>query len=419
MSTEAAPVPADLPVATQASNANRALVVGLVGIGLTAVGAVVSGLLVVGYSWIVGLAFWTAIALGALLFIMIHHVFDAGWGIVIRRQYEHATAAFKWLALLFVPLILLGLFRPEAAPWPWMDPHRLVEGHPVSGDVVYHKKEAFLNMRMFIGCTALFYGIWIWLSCRLRRASFAQDTDGNPQWTHKNRWTSGLGIPLTGLSLTFAAIFWMKSLEYHWFSTMYGVYYFADCMRGALASGVLIMLWLYRRGDYKGILNTNHLHSIGQLMLAFTIFWAYIGFGQYFLIWNANVPEETFWFNEREWGQWWWIGMALVFCYFLFSFCYLLGYRNKIIHQRIKFIACWNLFFLFIDICFQVLPALRDAEGHPREFIGPGLLWSLTSIVGIGGVCLWAYLRSIPTTKLIPIRDPRLIESLTYHEPSA
>ena len=101
---------------------------------------------------------------------------------------------------------------------------------------------------------------------------------------------------------------------------MYGVYFFANCMRGALACGVLIMLWLYRRGDYRGILNHNHLHSIGQLMLTFTVFWAYIAFSQYFLIWNANVPEETFYFNLREYGDWYWVGMAVLFLYFLFPF---------------------------------------------------------------------------------------------------
>jgi len=420
MSTEAPSIPADLPIDVPASKTNCALAVGLAGIGLTVIGAAVCTVPVVAFSWLVGIMFWTAIALGMLLFIMIQHVFDAGWGAVLRRQYEHGLVAFRWLALLFVPLLVVAfVYHSKLAPWPWMDGSRVVEGHTVAHDVVYHKKEPFLNLPMFAICSTLFFVIWNWLSARLRHASFSQDADGDPKWTHKNRVTSAFGIPLTAISLTFAAIFWMKSLEYHWFSTMYGVYYFADCMRGALACGVLIMLWLYRRGDYKGILNTNHLHSIGQLMLTFTVFWGYIAFSQYFLIWNADVPEETFWFNEREVGQWWWIGMALVFCYFLFSFLYLLSYRNKIVHQRIKFIAFWNLTFLFVDICFNVLPAFKDANGDPQPFLHPALLWSITSILGIGGVCVWAYLKSFPTTKLIPIRDPRIVESLTYHEPSA
>ncbi len=419
MSTQAAPIPAGLPVAAPACKRCCALIAGLIGIGLTAIGAVVCGVPVVAFSWLVGIMFWTAIAIGMLLFIMIQHVFDAGWGAVIRRQYEHGIAAFKWLGLLFVPLLVLAIFYPRLAPWPWMDSTRVVEGHAVATDVVYHKKEALVNLPVFVICSVLFFVIWIWLSARLRRASFSQDADGDIRWTHKNRFTSAVGIPLTALTLTFAAIFWMMTLEYHWFSTMYGVYYFADCMRGALACGVLIMIWLYRRGDYKGILNTNQLHSIGQLMLTFTVFWGYVGFSQYFLIWNANVPEETFWFNEREIGQWWYIGMALVFLYFLFSFLFLLSYRNKIVHQRIKFIAIWNLTFLFVDICFNVLPALKTPNGDPQPFLSSTLLWSITSILGIGGVCVWAYLKSFPTTKLIPIRDPRIVESLTYHEPSA
>lgn len=419
MSTHAAPVPAHLPVDAPSAGASRALMVGVIGIALTLVGAVVSGALVVTLSWLVGIMFWTAITLGALLFIMLQHIFDASWGTVIRRQFEHGVAAFKWLALLFAPLLIIGFLHPAGAPWQWMNPNHIIEGHTVANDVDYHKKEVLLNLRTFSVLSALFFGIWIWLAGRLRRASFAQDADGDPKWTHQNRWTSGLGIPLTGLSLTFAAILWMKSTEFHWFSTIYGVYYFADCMLGALAIGVFLMIWLYRRGDYKGILNTNHLHSIGQLMLAFTIFWAYSAFSQYFLIWNADVPEETFWFNERESGQWWWVGMALLFLYFFFSFCYLLSYRNKIVHRRIKFIAGWTLGFMALDLCFNILPALHVAGGTPQAFFGPGLLWAITSIVGIGGVCVWAYFRSFATTKLIPIRDPRIAESLVYHEPSA
>src|SRR5581483_2308892 len=223
---------------------------------------------------------------------LIHHVFDASWSVVIRRQWEHGLAAFKWLALLFVPLILASMLRDKHdLIWPWMEPTHPVHGATVAQDQLYLKKAGFLSVKAFIIGTASFYLLWIWLSYRLRKASFTQDLDGDPRWTTMNRMTAGFGLPIVSLALTGAAIYWVKSLEYHWFSTMYGVWFFANCVRGALCCGVVIMVWLSARGDYRGIINKNHYHSIGQLMLAFTVFWAYVTFSQYFLIWNANVPE--------------------------------------------------------------------------------------------------------------------------------
>ena len=292
----------------------------------------------------------------------------------------------------------------------------IAEGKTVGADIIYAKKSGFLSLQAFTIFTVLFFLIWIWLSARLRRASFTQDIDGDPKWTTKNRFTSGVGIPLAGLTLTFAAVYWIKSLEYHWFSTMYGVWYFANCMRGAYSLGVLILLWLWNRGDYRGVIHEDTRHSIGQMRLAFTVLWGYVSFSQYFLIWNANVPEETFWYNIREYGDWWGIGMVLVFGHFLVPFLALLSYRFKVTHRAIRRIALWILAVIFIDLCWNILPALKDHDGHPQPFFSLTLLWVLTSVIGVGGVCVWAYLRSFATTKLIPIRDPRISESLTHHD---
>ena len=421
MSTRIETLPAAAVAAPPASKAGVALGVGLGGIALTAAGLFVAGPQVVAVSWLVAVGYWTAIALGMLFLVILHHMFDANWSTVIRRQFEHGLAAFKWLLILFLPLLLVSWFYEPGLVWRWMDPHALIPGHHerVGEDVLYLKKSGYLNLGFFTIRAVLYYGIWIGLASILRRNSFRQDTDGDVKWTLSSRKWSAAAIPLTGLSLTFAAIDWFKSLEYHWFSTIYGVYYFATGMRGALACGVLMMIWLHRRGDYRGILNNNHLHSIGQLMLTFTVFWAYIAFSQYFLIWNANLPEETFYFNLREYGDWYWIGMSIVFLYFLFPFCYLLIYRYKIEHGRAKFIAWWILAMLFVDICFNTLPAIKDAAGHPQPFFSPALIWQLTALAGVGGVCVWAYLRSFSTAKLIPIRDPRIVECLTHHESSA
>ncbi|MBS0630741.1 MAG: hypothetical protein JSS11_02425 [Verrucomicrobia bacterium] len=409
--------------APAAPNPGKALMIGLAGIALTAIGLAVSGAQNIAFSWLVGISFWTAIAIGFLLMILIHHIFDAKWSVVLRRQQEHGLAAFKWLALLFLPLLLTPFIGTHDLVWPWMNPDHVLHGHgTVAEDVLYAKKSGFLSVKAFVGMTVIFFGSWIILAALLRKASFTQDKDGDPKWTRMNRKLAAAGLPVAALTLTFAAIYWIKSLEYHWFSTMYGVWFFANCYRGALCISVIIFVWLYNRGDFKGILNTDHMHSIGQVMLALTIFWAYVTFSQYFLIWNANVPEETFWYNLRELNhdgttnQWWYVGLFILFGHFVVPFCLLLSYRFKVTKHILRRIAYWILFTILVDLCYNILPGLKDAHGDAAPFLSLNLLWVVTSVVGIGGICVWAYLKSFPTTKLIPIRDPRIVECLTHHE---
>jgi hypothetical protein len=428
MSTHAATAPAALPSESKSSScacAGKALGVGIAGIVLTIIGLFVSDGHAVALSWLTGVTFWTAIAIGMLMLVMIHHILDASWSVVVRRQFEHGLAAFPWLALLFAPLVVVSWTGSHDYIWSWMNPDHVIHGgHTVGHDPLYVKKAGFLSLPMFTAMTALCFIVWIWLSARLRKASFSQDSDGDLKWTLMNRKTAAFGLALGAITLTLASIYWIKSLEYHWFSTMFGVWFFANAVRGALSIGVLMLLWLYSRGDLKGILNTNQLYSIGMLIFAFTVFWAYVTFSQYFLIWNANVPEETFWYNLREItkdgepSQWKYVGMLILFGHFLLPFLYLLSYRNKIVHGRIKPIVIWILLIIAVDLIYNIAPALKADHGHgdPLPFLSINLLWTATSIIGVGGVFFWAYLKSFPKTKLIPIRDPRINECLTHHE---
>jgi len=157
-------------------------------------------------------------------------------------------------------------------------------------------------------------------------------------------------------------------------------------------------------------------------MLAFTVFWAYISFSQYFLIWNANVPEETFWYNLREIlhdgspSQWKWVGLAILFGYFLVPFLYLLSYKVKTAPKLLAPVAVWILVLSLLDVCYNVLPFRKDAAGDPLPFLSSHLIWTIAAVIGVGGICVWSYLRSFPTAKLIPIRDPRIRESLGHRE---
>jgi hypothetical protein len=407
-----------LPTSDQSSSfGRRALMVGVVALILSTIGYFLSPHQAA-VSWLLALTFWTSMAIGMLFLIMFHHIFDAGWSTVLRRPLEHAVSVFPWLALLFLPLIGLSLLYDPSLLWKWMDPEfnlSSVGGHGTVGDdVLWAKKSGYLSQSFFTLRYVIYFGAFTLLASRFRYHSFAQDQDGDASHTHSMRKWAALGIPLAAFCLTFASIDWIKSLDYHWYSTMFGVWFFSSSVRLALAATVLIALLLIREGRFEGIVNQAHFYDLGNIMLAFTVFWGYISFSQYFLIWNANIPEETFWYVIREHGNWWYVGLFLIFGYFLFPFLYLLGYRNKIGYGRIAFISVWLIVAQLADFYYNIMPFKKDEVGDPLPFSVS--IWDITSLLAVGGICAWVFAMSLSRSKSIPIRDPRILESVHHHE---
>lgn len=420
------------------AKAGLALIIGLIGLLIGGVG------LFLGVSqdqpryvssWLLGFSFWLSLGVGMLFITMIWYIFDASWPVVLRRQFEHAFAAFKYLAILFLPLLAIVLFSEHPGIlWEWMDPNlELPSGYTVEEDVLYQAKAVYLNIPFFLVRALLYFAVFIGLAEFLRKSSFQMDKDGDIAWAKRARVVSALGIPFLAFAATFAAFDWFMSLQFHWFSTMYGVWFFAGSIRGATAAGVLIGILLMKAGPLKGLFTQGHRYLLGCMLLAFTVFWAYIVFSQYFLIYNANIPEETFWYNMRLYALdgsglsgWGWILMSLVFFYFFFPFMVLLFYKTKVIVSRLAFIATWILVFHVVDLYYNIIPRKHPAEVTELTPLGyditpafGGLLptaFDLATLVGIGGICAWAFLNSMKKTEVIPIRDPRIEESLNWHE---
>jgi hypothetical protein len=219
---------------------------------------------------------------------------------------------------------------------------------------------------------------------------------------------SAYGIYVFALSLTLAAIMWMKALEHQWFSTMYGVYYFAGSVWTTLGTLYVLAVVLKRAGPLRAVVGTRQLHDIGVVWLAFTVFYAYIHFSQYFLIWNANIPEETFYYVKREQGSWWQIGMLLVFGHFLFPFLTLLRIDTKLNLSVMIPLAVWAWLMHFCDMSFNIMPILR-----PNGFEVSVL--DLACLAFIGGVLALVFLRYLNSHKPYPVNDPRLGEALGVH----
>ena len=216
----------------------------------------------------------------------------------------------------------------------------------------------------------------------------SQDTDGDPKWSHMGMKISAAGIPAAAALLRFGAFDLFMSLEYQWFSTMYGVWYFASGMRSALAVTIIACFYLSSKNrPLNGLYKQAHQYDLACLSLAFTVFWAYISFSQYFLIYSANIPEETFWYvireinpNTGEQSGWFWVSMGLIFGYFFFPFLYLLFYHNKINGPRLIFIVSWILAIPSSRFVLEHYPWSRNKSGTTVGFEARPVLGYLSNM---------------------------------------
>jgi hypothetical protein len=369
---------------------------------LMVAGAVLSGVGAVvnpaefGFSWLLAFIFFLSIALGALFLVMVHHLSDAGWSVATRRICEHiASLLFPWLALLFLPVALLA---KKIYSWMTLDP---------AGNTALQAKLPVFTMPGFFITSAAFFGLWWLLSSRLRRWSLAQDETGAALCIHRMRFHSGWGIVAFALTLTFAGVLWMQAVQYQWFSAIYGVYFFASCAWASLAAVYLVTMLLQRQRILDRVLHGNQFYFLGLLFFAFTIFQAYVEFMQYFVIWNANTPSETFWYLIRENGSWWWVGLLLIFGHFLLPFFVLLPVKAKTDFKVMLPVCAWALAMNFLDLSFNLLPA-KHPDGYPFRW-----LWlQIGCLAFMGGLLGRAFLKNFNRHAPFPQKDPRLAEAM-------
>jgi hypothetical protein len=360
-----------------------------------------------GFSWLVAFMFFLSLALGALFLVLVHHLFDAGWSVPIRRTCEHlAAGSFPWLAALFLPLAVLA---PKVYDWMRVaDP---------AGDHPLHAKWPLFTPVMFYVVAAFCFAAWVLLSRGLRFWSLQQDKTGAALCTYRMRRYAAVGIFFFAVTLTLAAVMWMKGLMYQWFSTMYGVYYFAASVWTTLATVYFITMVLKLKGTLRAVLFEHQFYFIGSLFFAFTVFYAYIHFSQYFIIWNANMPEETYWYVVRENRVWWYLGLVIVFGHFFLPFLALLRIDLKLTFWWMAPLCLWAWVMHWVDLSFNIMPAL-----NPEGFAGPWIKWlwlDAACFVLIGGVLTKVFLRQFAAHPPYPIRDPRLIEAMGEHHPVA
>ena len=349
-----------------------------------------------GCSWLLAFMFFYSLAIGALFLVMIHHLSGAAWSLGPRRFCEHIASLLGWpLVLMFIPV---GLFGHQIYQWMNLD--------PATNNLVAAKAPVFTIPGFWI-TSGIFFALLWFLSSRLSSLSIEQDQTGAPSCTRKMNFHSGWGIVALSLLLTFSSVLWMKAVQYQFFSCIYGVYFFSDCAWIALATVYVVSVILYRQGALSRVLHEHCFQNIALLLFGFTLFSAYTEFAQYFVVWNANMPEETFWYLIREHGNWWTLGLVLIFGHFFVPFFVLLPLKIKTNFKVIVPVCILVAFMHALDLAFNIFPAHRP-EGYHLRWI-----WLPVGVfMFMGGFLANVFLMRFHSHAAYPQRDPRLLEAM-------
>jgi hypothetical protein len=378
---------------------NRLPLIGAVAALLGAVGCAILG---IGnpkqffFSWLVSFLFFLSLALGGLFFVLIQYASQGGWGIVLRRIGETIFATIPVMAALFLPL-LLGLH----------DLYEWTHAEALDHDALLRWKAPYLNVPFFLIRAALFFGIWSFIAILYYRGSRGQDATGDHAVSARLRRLAGPSLIVLALTQTFASIDWIMSLTPHWYSTMFGVYFFAGSFVGFIALLSVVAVAMRGAGLLDTVISPEHLHDIGKFLFAFTAFWAYIAFSQFFLMWYANMPEETIFYKARLTGSWKTVSILLMVGHFAVPFLYLMGRDVKRRGLTLAIGGAWLLAMHFVDLYWQVMPTL-----HPTG-LSPALL-DVAAFLTVGGCFVAAAGWLMRKQALVPVRDPRLAESLAF-----
>lgn len=382
------------------------------------------------YSWLFAFAFFVSFSLGGAFWLLLHHVSNSGWGISVRRLMENLASVFPWMGIIAIPFLFPQV---QQHLFEWMNRHREVMGSATSyanaKEALHHSygqfdhwlyvKAFYLNLPFWLGRMIGYFVLLGGAIYILKKLSLDQDNDPKPgvERLKKSRRLCAAFLPVFALTATFLAFDLLKGLDYKWFSTMYGVYFFAGCALNGMALLILTSILLRRAGYLQTVMSPEHHHIMGKLTFAFVVFWAYVTFSQFFLIWYANITEETSYFILRNTGNWNIANIALVFGHFALPFLFLI--RQDVKKKPGLMIPITIYLFVlhaldhYIIVAPERGPSLTVGSEHGASLFPAGsVVWyDLLAFVTVGAFFLFVYLRTFTKNSLYPCRDPRILES--------
>jgi hypothetical protein len=384
------------------------------GVLLCAIAALVdlsNGLTQFLHSYLFAYLICLGIVLGCLAILLIPYTTGGIWGFAVRGVAESALSTLPWLAVMFLP-IALGVEKI----YPWADKH-LVEGDPL----LQHKRP-YLNVTFFIVRAAIYFVIWIGIAYILRSGSKAQARSYDPARARRLQLFAGPSLGIYGLTITFAAIDWIMSLEPKWFSSIFGALIGVGWLLPGMAFVIVALAVLDRHESDKPApshITKNLWNDLGTLLLMCVMLWAYMSFAQLLLIWSGNLPEEISWYLARIAGGWRYLAWILFLFYFAAPFLMLLSRDVKSDPTRLSRLAIGILVVHCVYHYWLIRPAFRAHELHGAHDAPAGfdLHW-IDLVVLFGVVAVWGVLvtRALRTQPLFPEYEPEWKEYLAHGE---
>jgi hypothetical protein len=352
-------------------------------------------------SYLMAYVFWISIALGCLGLQMLGHVAQGGWTVVLRRTFEAGSRTILPMAALFVP-VLLGVYRL----YPWA-PHG-APGHAGALESHGGDKSAYLNVPFFVARSVAYFALWAGSAHVLSSMTLAQDRTGDPALPRRLRRLAALGLLVYGLTVTFAAIDWMMSLDPHWWSTIYGVYFIGGQALAAMSFAIITAYFLSERpGPGPSLIGVRHFHDFGKMLLAFVMLWAYFAFSQFLILWSGNLPEEIPYYIDRSRGGFRWVSFVLIVVGFALPFVLLLSRDLKRSPGRLAMVAALLLLVRWLDVYWLIAPAWS------HEYLRVHWL-DVAAMGAVGGVWMVLFTRELGKRPLVPVGEPMLSEALSH-----
>jgi len=336
------------------------------------------------YSYLIAYLYWLGLSLGSLGLLMVQHLSGGAWGFVVRRPLEAAARLAILMAVLFVPLAA-GL--PTLYPW--------ARPEVVAADPVLQDKQLYLSVPFFLVRAALYFAAWIALAWLLGRWSREQDERGEEPAARRMQALSAGGLAIFVLTVTFASIDWIMSLEPHWFSTIFGLIVISSQGLSAVALAILVLAALARRDPVARVAIPARFHDLGNFTLMLVMVWAYLSFSQFLIIWSGNLPEEVPWYVHRAGVPWQGVGVALVLFHFVVPFALLLSRRTKQASSRLVPIAVGLLVMRLVELVWIVGP-----ERSPERFHVSWL--DLAAPIAMGSLWVGLFVRELSRQPLLP-----------------